>query len=113
MARMCSGRLFSAVGAAGRRGEAELGGDHDLVADRGERLADEGLVGERPVDLGGVEERDAEVDRFADDVDAVLFGNVEAVGVAQAHAAEADGGDVEAAGAEGATTHGFLLETVG
>ena len=40
----------------------ELGGDHDLVGERGERLADELLVGVRPVDLGGVEERDAEVD---------------------------------------------------
>ena len=38
----------------------ELGGDHDLVADGCERLADEFLVGVRSVDLGGVEERDAQ-----------------------------------------------------
>ena len=42
--------------------EPELRRDHDLVADRLERLADELLVGERAVDLGGVEERDAAVD---------------------------------------------------
>ena len=49
--------------------EAELGGDHHLVADRRQRLADQLLVGERAVDLGGVEERDAAVDRGADQRD--------------------------------------------
>ena len=42
--------------------ESELGGDDHLVAERGEGLADEFLVRERAVDLGGVEERDAELD---------------------------------------------------
>ena len=37
---------------------AELGGDHDLVAQRRQRLPDEFLVDVGPVDLGGVEERD-------------------------------------------------------
>ena len=50
-------------------GEAELGGDDDLVADRLERLADELLVVERAVDLGGVEEGDAAVDRGAQERD--------------------------------------------
>ena len=49
--------------------EAELGGDHDLVAHRLERLADQLLVRERPVDLGGVEERDAAIDRRPDQRD--------------------------------------------
>ena len=49
--------------------QAELGGDHHLVADRGERLADELLVRERAVDLGGVEERDAALDGCADQGD--------------------------------------------
>ena len=53
----------SAVGAVGRRavGEAELGGDHDLVADRFECLADEAFVAALAVGLGGVEERDTAV----------------------------------------------------
>ncbi len=39
--------------------EAEIGGDDDLVADRCERRADDLLVAERAVHLGGVEEGDA------------------------------------------------------
>lgn len=39
--------------------EAELGCDHDLLADRGKRLAHQFLVGERAVDFGGVEKRNA------------------------------------------------------
>ena len=49
--------------------EAKLGGDHHSVADRRECLADEFLVRERPVDLGGVEEGDAEVDGGPDQGD--------------------------------------------
>ena len=51
---------------------AELGGDHDLVADRGERFTDEFLVDVGAVDLGGVEERDAAFDGAADHGDHVL-----------------------------------------
>ena len=54
---MCSGRLSSPpLLAVGVECEAELGGDHDLLAERGEGLADELFVRERAVDLGGVEE---------------------------------------------------------
>ncbi len=35
--------------------EAEFGGDHHLVPERGERLAHQFLVDERTVDLGGIE----------------------------------------------------------
>ena len=70
------GAAVQAGGAAAVEGEPELGGDHDLVADRSQRLADELLVGERPVDLGGVEEGDAEVDGGADERDAVLLVDV-------------------------------------
>ena len=52
--------------------EAELGGDHDLVAERRERLADQLLVLERAIDLGGVEEGHAALDRGADQRDAVV-----------------------------------------
>ena len=46
----------------GVEGEAELGGDDDLVAHGCQRLADQLLVGVGTVDLGGVEEGDAAVD---------------------------------------------------
>ena len=47
---------------SGAEVEPELGGDDHLVAERGEGLADQLLVRERAVDLGGVEERDAALD---------------------------------------------------
>ena len=69
----------------------ELGGDDNLVAVRLEGLTDDVLVGERPVHLGGVEERDAELDGTSDDGDAVgSFGGRGVVGAGHAHAAEAD-----------------------
>jgi hypothetical protein len=85
--------------------EAELGGNDDLVAYRRQGLADQGLVGERAVDLGGVEERDAAVDGGADQGDAVRVVDRRAEAVAQAHAAEADRGDFKSAGAEHAGVH--------
>ncbi len=39
--------------------EAELGGNHDLVAEGRQRLANQFLVGERTIGLRGVEEGDA------------------------------------------------------
>ena len=53
--------------------ESELGGDDDLVAERSERLADEFLVGERAIDLGGVEEGDAALDGCAKQSDHLLL----------------------------------------
>jgi hypothetical protein len=47
--------------------ECELGRYDDVIADRGEGLADEFLVSERPVGFGGVEEGDALVRRHADE----------------------------------------------
>ena len=64
-----SGRLSSPPASPVVEVEAELRRDHDLVADRRERLADELLVRERAVDLRGVEERDAALDRRADERD--------------------------------------------
>ena len=63
----CPARAEGAV-----EGEAELGGDDDLIADRRQGHADKRFVGERAVDLGGVEEGDAEADRVTDQGDAVL-----------------------------------------
>ena len=77
-------------------GEAELGGDDDLVADRLEGLADELLVVERTVDLGGVEEGHSAVDRGAQERDHLLPWRSRPERLAHAHAAEAEGGDLQA-----------------
>ena len=46
--------------------EAELGRDHQPVALAADRLGHQFLVGERAIDLRGVEERDAQIDRRVD-----------------------------------------------
>jgi hypothetical protein len=51
------------------RDQAELGGQHHLVAAALERLADQPLVDVGTVDLGGVDERDAQVDGPVDGAD--------------------------------------------
>ena len=56
---MCSGRQAALLACARIDVEAETGCDHDLLADRGKRLAHQFLVGERAVDFGGVEKRNA------------------------------------------------------
>ena len=88
--------------------EAELGGDHDLVAEGGEGFADELLVRERAVDFGGVEERDAALDGRPDQRDPVLLVDCRAVAKAQSHAAEPDGRDFQAAVSKFALLHRFL-----
>ena len=85
---------------------AELRGDHDLVAYRGERLADEFLVDVWAVDLGGVEEGDAALDRAAQDGDhRVPVAGVGPVALGHAHGAQADGRDLQAL-AECSHVHG-------
>ena len=78
--------------------EAELGGDGDLVADRREGLADQFLVDVGAVDFRGVEERDASLVGVANHTDAL--GPVHArtvVAAAEAHVAEAEFRDFQAA----------------
>ena len=81
-------------------GEPELGGDHDPVADWDEGHAEEGLVGEGPVGLSGVKERDATIDSLADQGDAFTAVNGFAVVHAQTHAAETNGADLDLVRAE-------------
>ena len=89
-------------GAVGEPLVAELGGQLDLVAAAGDRPADELLVGERAVHVGGVEEGHAEVERSVDGGEAGRLVGA-AVELRHAHAAEAERGDVEGGGgAEGA-----------
>ena len=93
-------------GAVGQALVAELGGELDLVAAPGDGRADQALVGERAVHVGGVEERDAEVEGAVDGRDAGrLVGG--AVELGHAHAAEAEGRDGERGrGAERAAVDG-------
>ena len=84
--------------------EPELRGEHDLVAAALDGPADELLVGVRAVDLGGVDEGDAEVEGAVDGAD--RLGVVAAgagVGGGHAHRAEADAADIE--GAQGDVLH--------
>ena len=53
--------------------EAELGGDHDLIAERRERFADDFLVLEGAIDFGRIEEGHAALDRGADQRDTVFL----------------------------------------
>ena len=69
----------------------ELGGDHHPVCVRGQGFAEELLIDVRPVDLGGVEERDAEVDGPVQQRDHVLAIGHGAVAAGHGHAAQADG----------------------
>ncbi len=78
----------AALPGAGIDIEPELGRYHDLIAYRGEGLADEFLVGERPVGFSGVEEGDTLVGRGADQGDTGLLVCWLAVVDAQAHAAQ-------------------------
>lgn len=75
--------------------EAELGGDDHLAADRLQRLADQFLVGEGTVGLGGVEQGDAAVVGGMDELDHLLLVGGRAVHGGHAHAAQAEGGDFQ------------------
>ena len=70
--------------------EPELGGDHHLLAERGERFADEFLVRERAVHLGGVEERHPAVHRRVEQRGHLLLVLGRAVGEAHPHAPQPD-----------------------
>ena len=79
-----------AVESSGFEVETELRREDHLVADRLERLADEGLVRIGPVGLSGVEERHPEVMRVPDEADAVIGVDGVSVVGAEAHAAQPD-----------------------
>lgn len=89
--------------------EAELGRDHDLIANRLQGLANDFLVDERAVNLGRVEESDLALVSGADQPDRVIAIGCRPVAETQAHASETDGRDFEAAIAKLAFLHGVLL----
>ena len=91
--------------APGTEVEAELGRNHDLASERRQRVADQGLVGERPVYLGGVEEADAALHGTAQQGDHLAAVGHRAPMVVHAHAAQADGGDHRTVAAKPACLH--------
>ena len=77
---------------------AELGCDHDLVAERRDAFAEDPLHLMRPVRLGRVEEGDATVEGRPDDVDHLgPAGDRRLIGAAHVLNAEADAGDLQRA----------------
>ena len=95
--RMFAGLLSRLPGAAAGVGdETELRRQDDVVAAVLDGLADELLVGEGAVDLGGVDEGDAQVERPVDGADGLgVVGARAGVGGGHAHGAETDAADVE------------------
>src|SRR5262249_20820607 len=85
--------------------DAALGGDDRTIAAATERAPHELLVGERPVHVGSVEERHAEVERAMDGGNRLRL-VARAVEFAHAHAPEADGRDLERT--ESSCLHGGL-----
>ena len=89
--------------------EAELGGDHHLIAHRRQRLAHHLFIGERAIDLGGVEEGDAAFRRRADQGDPVRLAERMTVAEIQPHAAKAQGRNLQAALTQYALFHRLFL----
>ena len=77
---------------------AELGGDHDIVAERLHRFPKDPFHLMGPVRFCCVEERDATIERRADDVDHLeTGGDRRLIGATHVLDAEADAGDFEVA----------------
>src|SRR5687767_650079 len=74
---------------------AAFGGEDELVAPRLERPAEQRLIGAEAVQRGRVEMRVAGIQRLEEHGRRCLRLRRRAVGVRQAHAAEADGRDAE------------------
>jgi len=78
--------------------QAVLGRQHYLVASVGDRAADQLLVDVGPVDLGGVEQGDSEVERPVDRADRLVVVALGCrIGRGHAHRAEADPADLDGA----------------
>src|SRR5258706_8308152 len=84
--------------------EAELGGDHDLVAEGRQRFPDQGFVGPGTVGLGSIKKGDAEVVGAANDADALGLFRRLAVGRSEAQGPKAEFGHLQ--GAQLSLAHG-------
>ena len=82
--------------AAPVRDAAEFGGQDDLVAAAPDGPADEFLVGERPVALGGIDKGDPELQRPVDGADGLgVIGARAGIGGRHPHGAQTDAGDIQ------------------
>src|SRR6266481_1986789 len=77
--------------------KAELGGDHDLVADGRQRFPDQSFVGQGTVDLGRIKQGDAEVVGAANDADALGLFRRLAVGPSETQGPKAEFGHLQGA----------------
>src|SRR3954471_7377185 len=77
--------------------EAELRGNHHLVADRLERFAHEVFVRVRPIHFGRIEERHARIDGRPDDRDAIVAARGASIALTDPHAPETERRHLEAA----------------
>ena len=96
--------------------QADLGGQHrTLAVAAGQRPADQFLVGVRPVGVGGVDQRHAEVERLVDDGDrdGVVTRGFHVIGEGHPHAAQADDADLGAGAAERGGPHACCPPGVG
>ncbi len=94
------------LGAVGAHRLGEFGRQHDVLAAVAEHLAEDLFGAANPgIDVGGIEQRDAEVDRLVDH----LARGFEVGALAEIVAAEADGGNTQAGAAEIANLHGSIL----
>ena len=89
--------------------EPELRRDDDASLEGFECLAHELFVRERPIDLGGVEERDAAFDGRPDQGNHLPLVGSRTEAEAHAHAAEPEGRDLEVAAPQFSLLHFVLL----
>ena len=88
--------------------ESKLRWDHHLFAKWRQRFADEFFVRKRALDLRRIEESDAALGRVADELDRFGLAERPAVAEVEAHAAEADRRNFEAALSEFSLLHCLL-----
>jgi hypothetical protein len=85
--------------------KTELGCDHDLIACILQRLSNDLLVGKGSVDFGGIKKVLPALDALANERHGFAMGKTVAIAEIQAHAAEADGRDMNAAAAKFTLLH--------
>jgi hypothetical protein len=92
--------------------DAELGRDDHLIAPALDGFAHQLLIGERPIDVGGIEKIDAELDCAVDGRNrlTVVAG---AIKLRHAHATEADDGDLEPCTSQFARSLHFVNPSLG
>ena len=92
-------RVHLGCRAARAENEAEFAGQDDLTASFSDRTADERLVGASPVCIGGIDQRDAQIEGPMNRTDRFLIVR-SAVALGHSHTSQTDSRDGQAARAE-------------